>query len=243
MHLCLNKFVKIIINYIIIYFIIIYYNKNTMSSDSDNDDINIDDYTEYGVLKSEMEFIFPLARMHPSSKSVIFLYHDLNLLVTKLKIEIFSEGKDLPDDILEKILYETLRKEKRKIIELSFDDMNKLIVQHDIFIKDELRNRLTKLGIQYDESDNYVNVVNYAKAKGLNLIYIEDEIISWLGTTDKIYEKYHDNVDDFIWRDKEDRRQKIIATNKRLNGGAKIKIKKSSHNKYRRKINKISKKN
>jgi hypothetical protein len=216
------------------------------SDESDESDDSNDNYNKYGVY-GDNDDIFVLPRMHPTARSVFILYHDLHLLVTKLKIEIefASKHKDLPQDILEEILSSTLQKEKKQLIRLNIDDRNKLILEHNIFINTELRNRLTKLGIAYDESDNYVNVVNYAKAKGLNLtdvFIIKNEILPWLGTTDLMYEEYwqNDPSQGLIWREKKDRTAQIIATNKRLNGGAKLKIKKSRHNKYVRKINKTS---
>jgi hypothetical protein len=206
--------------------------------ESDESDDSNDNYSKYGVY-GDNDPIFVLPRMHPTARSVFILYHDLHLLVTKLKIEIefASKHKDLPQDILEEILSSTLQKEKKQLIRLNIDDRNKLILEHNIFINAELRNRLTKLGIAYDESDNYVNVVNYARAKGLNLtdvFVIKNEILPWLGTNDQ--------SQGLIWREKNDRTAQIIATNKRLNGGAKLKIKKSRHNNYVRKINKSSKK-
>jgi hypothetical protein len=230
-----------------------------MSLNNDDNDIfgNPDDYNEYGVPNSGfiLDELLVLPRMHPSPRSILILYHDLHLFVTKLKIEIASEGKDLPEDIFEKILSDILKKEKKQLIRLSLDEMNKFIVEHDYFIKTELKNRLTKMGIQYDESDNYVNVVNYAKAKGLKLndeydivkdilndeYDIEKEIELWLGTTDLILDK--DQWGRSFWSGLNGRTQKIIETNKRLNGGAKLHKKKSRYIRKIRKNSKINKKN
>ncbi len=217
-----------------------------MSFDDESDIYDeLEDYDKYGSYNPTQDPMWS-DRYDPAPRSVIILYHNLHLLVTKLKIEIEFNDRDLPKDILEKMISTKLKNEKRELILLKIHDKSRLIVEYNIFINTELRNRLTKLGIDYDESDNYVNVVNYAKAKGLNLtdvFIIKSEILPWLGTTDLIYKDFDGNNRDFIWHEKKDRTAQIIATNKRLNGGAKLKMKKSRHNKYIRKINKISKKN
>lgn len=215
-------------------------------------DLNLDDYNDYGDYKASSDFeeMIALERMHPCRRMTIVLYHDLHLLVTKLKIEIALEGRDLPKDIFDKLLFDTLQREKRELILLDRNQKNKFIVEHDIFIKTELKNRLTKLGITYDESDNYVNVVNYAKATGLNFdkdkfvvndtYRIEQEIVPWLGTTGIIFEKTE--WGEWCWQYTEDQVEKIIETNKRLNGGAKIHKKKSRKFRSIHKNSKINKK-
>ena len=61
-----------------------------------------------------------------------------------------------------------------KIITAEIDDMDK-------FIKSELRERLTKKGIEYLENDPYGNVAKYINHTGLTNM---NKIYPWLGKTD-----------------------------------------------------------
>jgi hypothetical protein len=91
-------------------------------------DLNLDDYNDYGDYKASSDFeeMIALERMHPCRRMTIVLYHDLHLLVTKLKIEIALEGRDLPEDIFDKLLFDTLQREKRELILLDRNQKNKL---------------------------------------------------------------------------------------------------------------------
>ena len=207
-----------------------------MSGEYLDDDIDyIDDFDDYGIYNPRDEYgeRSPLIRNIGSYVlNVRILYKILYDFVTKLKIELALAEKDIPLDIQDRILDEALKKQKRDQINFTTSEKITKMEEYNIFINTELRNRLKKLKIPYDQSDIYVNVVNYAKAKGLNLSnysVIVEQVAPWLGTTDW--------DQDYNWREP---RQiiKMVETIKRLNGGSKLYTKKSRFNKRFRKISK-----
>ena len=111
-------------------------------------------------------------------------YKTLSKFVQKLKVDIFFSQSDLPLDI-KTVMIQMAEKETQKYKPM--EEIFRLLREYDTFINLELRAQLAKLGIQYDETDIYINVVNYAKAKGINLLddtVLQNEVICWLGTKD-----------------------------------------------------------
>ncbi len=109
-------------------------------------------------------------------------YETLNSFVSKLKLELALKGMNFPLDIEQKLLTD-FKDTEWKSMEIKF----KLLFEFDRFIKLELRSRLERLHIPYNEKDNYVNVVNYAKAKKLDLsndTILRNDVCVWLGLTD-----------------------------------------------------------
>jgi hypothetical protein len=111
-------------------------------------------------------------------------YKVLSKFANKLKIEILSTQRDLPFDI-QTALLSTVDEESQCY--KCMQEKIQLLREYNRFINLELRARLAALRIQYDESDTYVNVINYAKANGLNVLddtVLLNEVLPWLGTTD-----------------------------------------------------------
>jgi hypothetical protein len=111
-------------------------------------------------------------------------YNILSKFVQKLKLEIAFSRSELPADIVSVV---TQMSEKDREKYKAMEEILRLLREYNRFINLELRQQLAKLGIQYDETDIYKNVVNYAKAKGINLLddtILRNEVMVWLGTTD-----------------------------------------------------------
>ena len=115
-------------------------------------------------------------------------YHNaftiLGKFVNKLKATIVCDERKLPSD-LEKTLTEQANKSLKEYIPMN--EKIRLIHEFNTFINLQLREQLAQHGIPYDVSNIYLNVVNLAKAKGINLLdpkIVRDEVLPWLGTTD-----------------------------------------------------------
>ena len=111
-------------------------------------------------------------------------YEVLGKFANKLKIEILSTHRDLPFDI-QTALLESFEKEAKCY--KCMPEKMQLIHEYNTFINLELRARLASLKIPYDELDIYVNVINYAKASGLNVLddtVLLNDVLPWLGSTD-----------------------------------------------------------
>ena len=109
-------------------------------------------------------------------------YHTLNSFVSKLKLEIALKGMDLPFDVEQKLLTDFKDTEWK-----SMETKIKLLKEFDKFINLELISRLKRLHIPYNKKDNYVNVVNYAKANNIDLsndTILLNDVCVWLGLTD-----------------------------------------------------------
>lgn len=142
-------------------------------------------------------------------------FNILNKFVNKLKIELAFEKRDFPFDIESKVLA-IMDDKKWK----SMPEQIKLLNEYNKFINLELRSRLAKFGVQYDESDIYINVVIYAKMKGINILddkILLNEVCPWLGIHD-----WHSNSGGRAIQLK-----KLKRTIKRMNGGSKIYKKRS----------------
>lgn len=111
-------------------------------------------------------------------------FKTLSNFVNKLKVNIALSKRDLPFDIETMIL---TMAEKDQDNYIPMHEQIRLLQEYNTFINIELKNQLAKLKIRYDESDIYINVINYAKANGLNLrdkSVLLNEVLPWLGTTD-----------------------------------------------------------
>jgi len=115
-------------------------------------------------------------------------YHNaftiLGKFVNKLKATIVCDERKLPSD-LEKTLTEQANKSLKEYIPMN--EKIRLIHEFNTFINLQLREQLLKYEIPYDETNIYLNVVNLAKAKGINLLdpkIVRDEVLPWLGNTD-----------------------------------------------------------
>lgn len=107
----------------------------------------------------------------------------LGKFVNKLKMDIVLSKRDLPFDI-ETMILTMAEKDQDKYIPMS--EQIRLLGDYNTFIHSELRTQLTKLKIPLHH-DIYANVINYAKAKGLNLsdnTVLLNEVLPWLGTED-----------------------------------------------------------
>jgi len=178
-----------------------------------------DDYDELGVWnpKDEQGMRDPIRYFRYSDSKHRILFQQMHDFITKLKIEIALDGKDLPLDVHEEILEATKKKDKSHLYYT--DHKLRLIDEYDAFIKTELRNRLKKLGITFNQSDMFVNVVNYAKSKKLDLSnssIINNKILPWLGKEGFIY-----SAELF---------ERFNQTIKKLNGGSKLFKRKSRYN-------------
>jgi hypothetical protein len=108
----------------------------------------------------------------------------LGKFVNKLKAGIVCDERKLPSD-LQKPLAEQADK---TLIEkyIPMEEKLRLLREFNTFINLQLREQLAQHGIPYDDTDIYLNVVNLAKAKGINLLdpkIVRDEVLPWLGTT------------------------------------------------------------
>lgn len=149
----------------------------------------------------------------------------LSKFVNKLKVDIALSKRDLPFDI-QSVILTMAEKDQDKYIPMP--EQIRLLHEYNTFINHELRSQLMRLKIPYDESDIYVNVINYAKANGFNLsdeTVLLNEVLPWLGTTD--------------WSSNTGGRSTQLSTIKyrikRLNGG-RLNIKKSRKQQKRKKV-------
>ena len=157
-------------------------------------------------------------------------FNILNKFVNKLKIELAFEKRDLPFDIESKVL--AIMDEKNW---KSMPEQIKLLNEYNKFINLELRSRLATLGVQYDESDIYINVVIYAKMKGINILdekILLNEVCPWLGIND-----WYSNS-----RGRTIQLQKLKRTIKRMNGGSKLYKKRSRKLRRSRNVKKSNRK-
>lgn len=196
------------------------------------DDDELEEYDDLGIYNPERSPLYRDSRLLQLNVRIPhkFLYN----FVTILKMELALAEKDIPIDIQNIIADELFKKQKRDQIYLTTSEKIIKIKEYNIFINTELKNRLKKLKIPYDESDIYVNVVNYAKAKGLNLSnnsVINQQVVPWLGSTDW-------DLDNNLGNARQT--EKLHETIKRLNGGSKLYIKKKSC--FNKRFRKISKK-
>lgn len=170
-----------------------------------------DDYDEYGVWnpKDEDGTRNPMRFLRYRDSSDRILFKEMHDFITELKIEIAFEGKDIPMDIQNEIFEAHKKKDKSHLFYT--EHKLRLIDEYDVFIKTELRNRLEKLGIPYDEDDMFVNVVNYAKSKNLDL----SQVLPWLGKDGFLNEQKNFT--------------KLNETIKRLYGGGKLLKRKSRY--------------
>lgn len=107
----------------------------------------------------------------------------LSKFVNKLKMDIVLSKRDLPFDV-ETMILTMAEKDQDKYIPMP--EQIRLLGEYNTFVHSELRSQLTKLKIPIHR-DIYVNVINYAKAKGLNLsddTILLNEVLPWLGTED-----------------------------------------------------------
>lgn len=211
------------------------------------------DYDKYGIYNPEKD---PWAiwdiDIEREDRQIMILFAEFHNFITKLKIEIAMGEINLPDDLYYKILSETLKNDTSYMLQV--DIKARLLNEYDQFINRELRNRLERLEIPYDEDDIFVNVVNYAKAKKIDLSnqdIIKKEVSPWLGSTN--YELISETtihnraLRQYFGQDPNDvlgdeHIIKIIKTNKRLYGGMKFYKKKSRRIAKIRKNSKINKK-
>ena len=113
-----------------------------------------------------------------------YAFRVLSKFVNKLKIDILFSKRDLPFDIQTHMLSMA---EKEQDTYIPMEEQFRLLREYNSFINLELREQLDKLGIPYDETDVYKNVIHYAKAKGINLSddkIILNQVLPWLGTND-----------------------------------------------------------
>jgi hypothetical protein len=157
-------------------------------------------------------------------------FNILNEFVNKLKIELAFEKRDIPFDIESKVLA-IMEKKNWK----SMPEQIRLLNEYNKFINLELRTRLDKLGVQYDETDIYINVVIYAKMKGINIDddkILRNEVCPWLGITD-----WNSNTGGRTVQLK-----KLKRTIKKMNGGNKLNKKRSRSLRRSRNLKKSNRK-
>ena len=113
----------------------------------------------------------------------------------------------------------------------------RLLHEFDRFINLELRERLARLHIPYNEKDKYVNVVNYAKSQKLDLsndAVLLTDVCVWLGLTDW----------NSVTGGQSRQLQRIKKTIKQMSqAGGKLYKKKSRYTRRMYKNSKINKKN
>ena len=116
-------------------------------------------------------------------------YHNaftiLGKFVNKLKAVLVCDERKLPSDLQKIIVEQSNKTQIEKYLPMT--EKIRLIQEFNTFINLQLREQLAQHGIPYDVSNIYLNVVNLAKAKGLNLLdpkIVRDEVLPWLGTTD-----------------------------------------------------------
>ncbi len=108
----------------------------------------------------------------------------LGKFVNKLKLDMVMSKRDMPFDV-QTLILTISEKDQDKYIPMS--EQLRLLREYDTFIKAELRTQLGKLKIPYNESDMYVNVINYANANRLNLSddnVLLNQVLPWMGMTD-----------------------------------------------------------
>ncbi len=116
-------------------------------------------------------------------------YHNaftiLGKFVNKLKAVIVCDERKLPLDLQKPLAEQANKTQIEKYLPMT--EKIRLIHEFNTFINLQLREQLAQHGIPYDVSNIYLNVVNLAKAKGINLLdpkIVRDEVLPWLGTTD-----------------------------------------------------------
>jgi hypothetical protein len=226
---------------------------------------NPDDCDEYGIYNPTNDPNEIWYHIYDKSRKTLTLFKEFHNFYTQLKIEVALvalEQIGIPVDVINPIILSISAKNDKSYMK-DVNEKARLLLEYDLEINRELRKRLQSFGISYDEDDIFVNVVNYAKAKNIDLSndeIIKKEVAPWLGSTNyELVPRRGDVIpsqqtllgySQFIIGPMpkfevfgDSHITKIVETNKRLNGGAKLSKKKSLYTRKIRKNSKINKKN